>query len=85
MTKPRAIAAIGPAEFEEREKELLVLAKGWMPRLPFESADVLLVDEDWEEHQRDGHGYQRRWPQVLSPTRPAKMRRRKSRTLSFGG
>ncbi len=39
------IAAVPPAEFEEREKELLVLAKQWMPRLPFKTADVLLIDE----------------------------------------
>ncbi len=34
-----------PAEFEPREKELLVLAKQWMPRLPFERVDLLLIDE----------------------------------------
>jgi hypothetical protein len=39
------IAAVRPAEFEDREKELLLLAKQWMPRLPFSTADVLLVDE----------------------------------------
>ncbi len=39
------ITAVAPAEFEEREKELLVLARKWMPRLPFQEADVLLVDQ----------------------------------------
>ncbi|MCA9268855.1 MAG: DUF2088 domain-containing protein, partial [Planctomycetales bacterium] len=39
------IAAVAPEEFEPREKQLLVLAKSWMPRLPFTQADVLLVDE----------------------------------------
>lgn len=39
------IAAVPPAEFETREKELLVLAKKWLPRLPFDSADILLIDE----------------------------------------
>ena len=39
------IAAVAPSEFEEREKELLVQAKHWMPKLPFDSADVLLIDE----------------------------------------
>ncbi len=34
-----------PDEFEAREKELLVLAKQWMPRLPFPQVDVLLIDE----------------------------------------
>lgn len=39
------IAAVRPDEFEARETELLVLAKQWMPRLPFRTADVLIVDE----------------------------------------
>ena len=39
------ITAVGPKEFEEREKELLVLAKQWMPRLPFKQADLLVVDQ----------------------------------------
>ena len=39
------IKAVGPNEFEEREKELLVLAKQWMPRLPFKQADLLVVDQ----------------------------------------
>lgn len=39
------IAAVAPDEFEAREKELLVQAKQWMPRLPFKTADLLLIDE----------------------------------------
>jgi len=39
------ISAVAPHEFEEREKELLLLAKKWLPTLPFDSADVLLIDE----------------------------------------
>jgi hypothetical protein len=39
------IAAVAPEEFEEREKELLVLAKEWLPRLPFKTADILLIDQ----------------------------------------
>jgi hypothetical protein len=39
------IAAVPPEEFETREKELLVLAKKWLPRLPFDRADILLIDE----------------------------------------
>ena len=39
------IRAVAPHEFEEREKELLVLAKEWIPRLPFKTADILLIDE----------------------------------------
>jgi hypothetical protein len=40
-----AIAAVAPAEFEAREKELLVLAKKLMPRLPFDDVHVLVIDE----------------------------------------
>jgi hypothetical protein len=39
------VKAVSPSEFEEREKELLVLAKRWLPRLPFDRADVLVIDE----------------------------------------
>jgi hypothetical protein len=39
------IAAVPPEEFELREKELLRLAKEWMPRLPFKTADILIVDQ----------------------------------------
>ena len=39
------IEAVAPNDFEEREKQLLVLAKKWMPQLPFESADILVLDE----------------------------------------
>jgi len=39
------IEVVAPGDFESREKELLVLAKQWMPRLPFTDADVLVIDE----------------------------------------
>ncbi|MGE5194315.1 MAG: lactate racemase domain-containing protein [Deltaproteobacteria bacterium] len=39
------IAAVPPHDFMRREKELLVLAKEWMPRLPFKKVDLLIVDE----------------------------------------
>lgn len=38
------IEAVKPQEFEAREKDLLLLAKKWMPRLPFQHVDVLLID-----------------------------------------
>ncbi|MEE8453119.1 MAG: lactate racemase domain-containing protein [Thermoguttaceae bacterium] len=38
------IEAVAPEAFESREKELLVLAKQWLPRLPFPEVDVLLID-----------------------------------------
>ncbi|MCG2739985.1 MAG: lactate racemase domain-containing protein [Syntrophaceae bacterium] len=39
------IAALLPEELEEREKEMLVLAKRMMPRLPFNEIDLLIIDE----------------------------------------
>ncbi len=38
------IEAVAPERFAEREKELLVLAKKWMPRLPFDRVDLLVID-----------------------------------------
>ena len=34
-----------PEELEAREKELLVLAKKWIPRLPFDRCHLLLIDQ----------------------------------------
>src|SRR3990172_9010437 len=39
------IAAVGPERFFEREKELLVIARRWMPRLPFKKVGLLILDE----------------------------------------
>lgn len=39
------IKAVAPEEFLEREKELLILAKKWIPRLPFQQVDLLIVDQ----------------------------------------
>jgi len=39
------IAAVPPEDFLKRETELLVLAKEWMPRLPFRKVDLLVIDE----------------------------------------
>ncbi|HEV3339989.1 MAG TPA: lactate racemase domain-containing protein, partial [Pirellulales bacterium] len=39
------IAAVGAAELEARERELLKLARKWMPKLPFQVADILFIDE----------------------------------------
>ena len=39
------IEAVPPEQFESREKELLVMARRWMPRLPFDRCDLLLIDE----------------------------------------
>jgi len=38
------IEAIPPEQFYEREKALLNIAREWLPRLPFEKTDFLIVD-----------------------------------------
>ncbi len=37
--------AVAPENFFEREKELLVIARNWMPRLPFKEVELLIIDE----------------------------------------
>ena len=39
------LAAVAPADFFTRESELLVLAKKWLPRLPFPQTQLLIIDE----------------------------------------
>jgi hypothetical protein len=39
------IVAVKPGELEDKERELLTLAKEMMPRLPFKEIDLLIVDE----------------------------------------
>ena len=43
------IRGVLPQELEEQEKQLLALARRWLPRLPFDHADILLVDEIGKE------------------------------------
>jgi hypothetical protein len=43
------IEAVAPHELERREPELLKLARQWMPHLPFDRADLLLIDEIGKE------------------------------------
>jgi hypothetical protein len=39
------IEAVRPEAFEEREEHLLAQSKRWLARLPFQQADLLIVDE----------------------------------------
>ncbi len=39
------IEAVRPELFEEREEQLLVLARRWLARLPLSKADLLIIDE----------------------------------------
>lgn len=43
--KTAKVEAVRAADFETREAELLTLAKSWMPRLPLDHVDLLIVDE----------------------------------------
>jgi len=39
------IEAVAPDQFLARETELLKLANDWLPRLPFDSCDLLIIDQ----------------------------------------
>jgi hypothetical protein len=39
------IKGVKPDEMEAREEEMLVLARRWLPRLPLQEADLLIIDE----------------------------------------
>ncbi len=43
--KTASIHILLPGEFEDREKELLIVAKKLTPGLPFDEADILVIDE----------------------------------------
>jgi hypothetical protein len=48
------LRAVLPHELEEQEKQLLLLAQRWMARLPFDHADILLIDEIGKEISGSG-------------------------------
>jgi len=39
------VEGVRPEKFEDREEQLLVLAKRWLARLPYHKADLLIIDE----------------------------------------
>jgi len=39
------VEAVLPQDFEPVEERLLVLARKWLPRLPYQTADLLVIDE----------------------------------------
>ena len=61
------IEAVAPEDFERREKELLVLAQQWMPKLPFQQRGCALDRPDRQGHQRHVPGHQRGRAQVRRP------------------
>ncbi|MCS7016750.1 MAG: nickel-dependent lactate racemase [Gemmatales bacterium] len=48
------VEAVPPEHLERREEELLVLARQWLPRLPWRQADLLIVDEIGKEISGSG-------------------------------
>ncbi len=48
------LEAVPPANFEPAEEKLLLMAREWMPRLPFQRADLLIVDEIGKEISGSG-------------------------------
>lgn len=66
------ISALRPDEIEEREPELLQLARSWMPKIPFDEVDILIIDEIGKEISGTGmdskvvnrhpHGNVNPWP-----------------------
>jgi hypothetical protein len=48
------IEGVLPADFEPVEEELLVKAKEWLARLPFQKADLLILDEIGKEISGSG-------------------------------
>ncbi|MDP6775160.1 MAG: lactate racemase domain-containing protein, partial [Candidatus Latescibacteria bacterium] len=48
------ITAVPAPDFESVEKELLVKAKTWCPRLPFDEVDLLIIDEMGKEISGSG-------------------------------
>ncbi len=48
------LEAVAPEQFAERERELLRLARQWLPRLPFDDIDLLVIDEIGKEISGSG-------------------------------
>jgi hypothetical protein len=48
------VEAVRPADFMTREEALLVKARQWLPRLPYQEADFLIVDEIGKEISGSG-------------------------------
>jgi hypothetical protein len=49
-----AVEAVAPADFAAREEHLLALAKQWLARLPYQEADLLIIDEIGKEISGSG-------------------------------
>jgi hypothetical protein len=54
LDRPMTVAAVPAREIVTRDRELLVLAKANMPRIPFDPLDVLVVDRIGKEFSGTG-------------------------------
>src|SRR4051812_10308260 len=52
--EPAIVEAVRPADFLEREAALLETSRGWMPRLPVDDVDVLVVDRMGKNYSGTG-------------------------------
>jgi hypothetical protein len=52
--EPAIVEAVAPGEFRARDAALLETYKGWMPRLPVEDVDVLVVDRMGKNYSGTG-------------------------------
>ena len=77
------VEAVLPEAILERETELLKAAIEWMPRLPFEDAHLLLIDQIGKEISGSGMDTNVTGAQVQRPTRPSKGKPRVSGGSQF--
>jgi Lactate racemase N-terminal domain len=52
--EPAIVEAVAPPEFRARDAALLETYKGWMPRLPVDDIDVLVVDRMGKDYSGTG-------------------------------
>jgi hypothetical protein len=52
--EPAIVEAVAPGDFFERDAALLETYKGWMPRLPVDDVDVLVVDRMGKNYSGTG-------------------------------
>ena len=62
------IVGVAPEEFEQEEPRLLQQARQWLPKLPFDQADMLLIDELGKDVS--GPGSTRTWSDASTSSMP---------------
>lgn len=65
------VAGVKPADFLQRDAELLVTAKKYLAKLPFDDVDLLIVDEMGKDVSGSGMDTnvigRKRWPHAAAP------------------